>query len=164
MEKQITITLEQAIELYKTNEKLRPTLLNTFSLAELENKEIKCWEDLKEIEGYWISNTSCIVKSNNVATIYMSQNIFANEKQAESSLAKSQLSQLLKEFNGNWKPDWKINSERDLNMFVIIKYINIIQIMESLFFSSFLVFKTKEKAQLFLSTHKELIEQYLGDL
>ena len=164
MEKQVTITLEQAIELYKTNESLRPMLLNSFTLDVLENKEIKCWEDLGEISGYYIDNCSKIdYAEQGLKNEY--KNLFATKSQAESSLAKSQLSQLLKEFNGNWKPDFSINQDKyKIDKCIICKQINTIKIVVHPFINSFLAFETIPKAELFLSRHNELIEQYFGDI
>jgi hypothetical protein len=150
MEKQIKITLEQAIKLYKNNKELRPTLLNSFTLNELE-----------EVNGFFISNDSSIISvllfiNSNV----MNKNIFATKEQAESSLAKAQLSQLLKEFNGNWKADFSSSFSK----YAINKYNNLIAIDVCIRYNTFLIFKTKEKAELFLLNYIELIEQYLGDI
>ena len=61
MEKQIAITLEQAIYLFKTNKELRPMLLNAFTLKELENKDIKFLKEVKSVDMFYIDYDSQIL-------------------------------------------------------------------------------------------------------
>jgi hypothetical protein len=100
--------------------------------------EVKSWEDLEEISGYYINDSSGIndIESSN-KTKLPNKNIWATKEQAEACLAMSQLSQLLKDVNGDWIPDEIYDSG----------------------YPPFLVFKTPRLKYAFLKTHKSLIEQ-----
>ena len=99
--------------------------------------EVKYWEGLKGIEGYYISNHSDIHSAENAETHKANRNIWATKEQAEACLAMSQLSQLLKEVNGDWTPDETYDSGHP----------------------PFLVFKTPRLKYSFMKTHKALIKQ-----
>ena len=99
--------------------------------------EVKYWEGLKGIEGYYISNHSDIHSAENAETHKSNRNIWATKEQAEACLAMSQLSQLLKDVNGDWVPDEIYDSG----------------------YPPFLVFKTPRIKYAFLKVHKELIKQ-----
>lgn len=161
MKRNLEITLEQARSLYKSNPELKEMLLNSFTIEELENKEIKCWEDLNAICGFYINANSQLRGETTSYTSELNKNIFKTEEQALSCLAKAQLSQLLAEYNGDWKPDFTDGRDRK---YIIIKYDNNIGIDWSYKNNDFLIFKTKEKAEKFLELHRELIEQYYGDI
>jgi hypothetical protein len=99
--------------------------------------EVKYWEGLKGIEGYYISNHSDIHSAENAETHKGNRNVWATKEQAEACLAMSQLSQLLKDVNGDWVPDEIYDSG----------------------YPPFLVFKTPRIKYSFMKTHKELIKQ-----
>ena len=100
--------------------------------------EVKSWEDLEEISGYYINDSSGIndIESSN-KTKLPNKNIWATKEQAEACLAMSQLSQLLKDVNGDWTPDEIYDSGHP----------------------PFLVFKTPRLKYSFMKTHKALIKQ-----
>lgn len=60
------------------------------------------WEDLGEIEGWYISSNSLIYHTD-VSRAIVGKDTFATMNQAKSALAMAQLSQLLKRVNGDWK-------------------------------------------------------------
>ena len=99
--------------------------------------EVKSWEELKGIEGYYIANHSDIHSAENAATHKSNRNIWATKEQAEACLAMSQLSQLLKDVNGDWVPYEIYDSGSP----------------------PFLVFKTPRLKYSFMKTHKALIKQ-----
>lgn len=161
MKRNLEITLEQARSLYKSNPELEEMILNSFTIEELESKEIKSWEDLKNISGYCINGHSQILETDKNCASKVNENIFKTEEQALSSLAKAKLSQLLAEYNGDWKPDF---TDRTCKKNVIVKRENEITLEELYITHTFLVFRTKQKAEKFLELHRELIEQYYGDI
>jgi len=99
--------------------------------------EVKSWEELKEISGYYVNGSSDVNDCNNAQTGTAHKNVWATKEQAEACLAMSQLSQLLKEVNGDWTPDETYDSGHP----------------------PFLVFKTPRLKYSFMKTHKELIKQ-----
>ena len=114
----------------------------------------KRWEDLGEIEGYFVhSGSTAIVGTSGTKTVNANRNIFATEEQAQASIALSQLSQLMKVYNNGWVPDWK-DGEYKYNIQCFMDEI-IIETRSS--YSSFLAFKTVELAKLFLENFKDLI-------
>lgn len=119
----------------------------------LEN-EVKCWEDLDNIEGYWMSDTVEVVHSPSIGTLPNNRNIFATREQAEASIVLAQLSQLMKNVNGDWTPDWGNNEE---DKYSITFSNNKINRYFSIFYSKFLSFPTEEIRDKFLENHRELI-------
>ena len=102
-----------------------------------EKKDVTCWEDLKKIKGYYISSGSEIYTVNCTTTLD-NQNVFVTKEQAEASIALAMLSQLIKDVNEDWIPDWK-STDCFYN------------------YSHFLTFPTEEIRDTFLKNHKELI-------
>ena len=154
----LSITIEKAREIYaKGDEVMNSLLLETFTKEELEEKEVKRWEDLKNLEGYCIDTISTILGESQspFTTTHDNRNIWATKEQAEACLAMSQLSQLMKHVNGDWKPDWGnqecpkytlMNNEGKVSREVVST------------FSGFLAFPTVEIRDKFLENHSELIE------
>ena len=71
-------------------------------------KEVKSWEDLKEIKGWEICcDTDDVVSIGYVSTSKYNQMVWATKEQAEASIAMAQLSQLMKYYNGDWVADWE---------------------------------------------------------
>ena len=93
------------------------------------------------------------------------KDVFASEKQAESSLAFAQLSQLHKAMideynrinNCDWKPNW--NNQFGKN-WVVCRLYNDLKIFCKDSDYHHLTFPTEEMAQFSLDYHKELWEQY----
>jgi hypothetical protein len=108
MEKRtLSIDLDTATRWYNSTDKeLKALALETF--PELGKKELpKTWEELDEIEGFYVSVASRIDCSGGGFTSQDNKNIFATKEQAEASLALAQLSQLLKVYRNNWVPNWE---------------------------------------------------------
>ena len=99
--------------------------------------EVKSWEELKEISGYYVNGSSDVNDCNNAQTGTAHKNVWATKEQAEACLAMSQLSQLLKDVNGDWVSDEIYDSGSP----------------------PFLVFKTPRLKYSFMKTHKALIKQ-----
>lgn len=150
----LSLTLEQAKELYKANPDLKDLLLPSF--PELDNKVVDKWEDLEVLNGYYIDDDSKIIPVRSRILIPSNKNIFATEKQAKSSLAAAQLSQLL-ESTGDCNVDWaslgkpKYTIHRDGNRLVGSLHRNTYY---------FLAFNTEAIRDEFLTKHEDLIKQY----
>jgi len=131
-------------------------------LSELEEiKEWpKTWEDLGEMKGYFIYNTSEII-SGNFTGSRTNRNTFATKAQAESALAFAQLSQLHKAIVCDWVPDW---SDTNQSKWAIYRFWmhskNVLIIGEYLRDFYHLAFQTEEQAQFSLTHHRELWEKY----
>lgn len=159
MRKAVLMTAEQAKSLYEQNNSFRETLLSEFTDEELGIKrELKRWSELGDIWGYGVDQRTggvieCIAKSTHYKH---NEFIFKTEKQAESSLAMAQLSQLMADLGDECNVDWNDGNE---------KYTIVAQ-FENLYggfeygFRQFLAFKTESVRDAFLEKHKELIKQY----
>jgi len=65
----------------------------------------KTWEELERVSGYFV-RLDCELCKASLGTYKNNRNIFSNEKEAEASIALSQLSQLRKVYRQGWEPDW----------------------------------------------------------
>lgn len=114
----------------------------------------KTWEELNEIEGYFVnSGSTAIVATRKTEIVLSNRNIFATDEQAQASIALAQLSQLMKVYNDGWVPDWNDDNYKYNIEYYMDK--SIIETRSS--YSSFLTFKTVELAKLFLENFKDLI-------
>lgn len=67
----------------------------------------KRWEDLKIIDGFFVTNLGYIEKvSDNCIVSDHNRNTFPTKEEAEACLALAQLCQLRDRYNDGWKPDW----------------------------------------------------------
>ena len=156
MKKQLEISLNKAREIYtKGDETMNALLLETFSKEELEKKEINSWKDLGRIEGYYVERSSDITSLNDVYTVPQNKNIWATEEQAKASLAMSQLSQLMKHYNGDWTPDW-VKQNKKYSIYIEGEEVRVERSQGN---THFLAFPTEEIIDTFLKKHRDLIEQ-----
>ena len=121
----------------------------------------KSWEDAfvgNTIRGYWVNNFSDISTANRFAC-HADRNVFKTEKQAKSSLAYAQITQLmaLPCYNGDWIPDW---GNGLFDKYSLIRINNAIElILRSDTFSP-ITFKSKDAQESFLKNNKDLLRQY----
>lgn len=89
------------------------------------------------------------------------KSIFKKYKQASSSLAYAQLSQLMAdpEYNGNWEPDWNNNEE---NKYCIERIKDDLVVESFTYTHHFLAFKHIHSRDKFLEEYKDLIKQFFG--
>lgn len=138
--------------------------LTNFNTGKPEKpKEITCWEDLEIILGAYVSDEStvCPVFTNdNYCTEDRNKNIFPTTEMAKASIAMAQLAQLMKheQYNGSNQDEWCDWNDKNNPKFEICYYDNEIGIYPNYGCKRFLAFKTKEKAELFLKNHRDLIE------
>lgn len=158
-EKSITLTLEQAQKMYKKSPEMDELLLANFSKEELEKPELpKSWNDLQSISGYFIAlSDGDVLPCEHLSTHDRNRNVFTTLKQAQSALAMAQLSQLMKEYNDGWDPDW---DDVQQYKFAIKRYRNQIFTESASVSHYFLVFKTKKLRDEFLKNFEPLIKQY----
>jgi len=114
----------------------------------------KRWEDLKIVEGYYISNYAKIYRIS-AELEDVDKNIFATKEQAEASIALAQLSQLREVYRQGWKPDWNDDQKK----YGIEFYSDDILEAESAWTNLFLSFQSPEIRDEFLENFRDLIEK-----
>jgi hypothetical protein len=124
---------------------------------EIKNDLPKSWEDLENLKGFYVGNTSDVVMtSDNVRKGKINRFIFATKEQAEASIALAQLSQLREVYRQGWKPDWTTEDRK----FCIETFgNNELEIDNWHRRNYFLSFQSYEIAQEFLENFRNLIEQ-----
>ena len=159
MKRTITLTVQQAKELYEKDNSFRDTLLSEFTDVELGiEKELRSWDGLHRIGGYYIDDDSDVIELNLFhETAIDNKNIFKTEKQALSSLAMAQLSQLMADLGDECDVDWENPSQLK---HTIVASFNIIERGRTVHLNRFLAFKAEEVRNAFLEKHEELIKQY----
>ena len=103
----------------------------------------------------YITNDSRIEIANSIS-IEDNKNVFATKQQAESMLAYAQLTQLMKQVNGDWEPDWSSNAKK----YVIECYGGKLNVDWYNTTFNFIVFPTKEIRDEFLINHRELLKTF----
>jgi hypothetical protein len=161
MKKTIELSLEQAREWYNDPEGFKKTLIANFSKEELEKKQLpKSWEELQNITGWFVNSYAGIEKSSLFTedTYESDKNIFATQKQAESALAKAQLSQLMKAYSENSiEIDWNNTSQKKYS---IRRHKNELIIDFNYNYYNFLSFPTAELRDEFFKNFQDLIKTY----
>lgn len=136
-------------------EEERQALIKQLEAMKFERVLPKKWNELKVLEGF---------SGNNYGTSYFLENeldcfridIFKTEKQAESSLAKAQLSQLMHIYNDGWIPDWGSEGTK----FCINRFTNDVISDTAVGTYAFLAFKTESLRDEFLKNFEGLIKTY----
>lgn len=117
------------------------------------------WSNLKNIKGYFINNLSCLVYRE-ANTIKPERNIYPCKDTAEASLYLPQLLQLRnwvwENHCGGWKPNWE-NAEFIYYIRMVGKEFHISSVTN---FRNLFCFPTREIAQTFLDTYKDLLIKY----
>ena len=156
--KQVFISLDTAKEFYNSGSKAACKFaLDNFTKEELEAKELpKSWNDLGEINGFYISDKSDVCVTNTIKMGYINRNIFPTKELAEASLALSQLLQLRDVYNGDWKVD--LNNRPNESRYIIRNYCGLIDtlvIKNSI--NSILSFKSEDLRDQFAKNFENLI-------
>ena len=118
-------------------------------------KEVKCWADLEGITGYYLDeeNDPTYTKTNSKCDGM--RDVFATKEQCEASIALAMLSQLMKDANGDWKPDWQSGSAK-----YIVFFENYLPVKRSCYTRQcFIAFETPEIRDRFLELHIDLINK-----
>ena len=119
-------------------------------------KVTKGWEDLNGLEGWWVGEDSVVKDYDGDMVEQYNRNIWATKEQAEACLAMSMLSQLMKNVNGDWTPDW---SDWDEDKHVIELYDEDIDRDSFVHKRHFLAFQRREIRDKFAEDHANLILQ-----
>ena len=116
------------------------------------------WEKEDTVSGYYVDGVSDICVADSHPRDMSNRNIFAKESQTEGMIAMAMLSQQLADVNGGWEPDWG----KDNMKWCIRSEFNGSELVFSvecyLRRRHFLVFRTEEDAEEFLSTNIDVIE------
>ena len=155
MKKTIELTIEQAREMLGKDEAMDALIRANFTEQELKPR-VKGWEDLGQIEGWYVDSLSKLGRSHLIDATFKNKNIFAKKTQAEGVLAMAQLSQLMKDVNGDWSPDWCDGDYKYCIEFLSKE----ISFSACNSFAQFLIFPTEEIRDKFAEDHKELILEY----
>lgn len=148
--------MKNKIETEVTSKKQANELIAKIKAMTFEKELPKSWEELKEIKGVYIDSYCGFTLEDEYLTTDKNKNLFATKKQAESSLAKAQLSQLMKVYNDGWVADWGDDSMK----YCFVRVYN--EIHFEVFCNSyrFLAFKEFKTRDLFYENHIELIKTY----
>ena len=142
---------------------------STFECIKFKPKGIKTWNDLCEaslnsnevmLSGYriWDYDSNIYVTNKLIASDY-SKNVFLTEKEAKSSLAMSQISQLMPYYGGAiTDEEW---NDRGMRKFVIIRHCNRVFFDTTYAFYEYLAFYTKEQRDNFYKNNEQLVKDYL---
>lgn len=151
--KEIKIQVPEGYEIDKEN--------STFERIKLKLiKNVKVWEDLKHIGGYYIDIFSryCCVARESMIDIEGDKNVFLTEKHAKSALAMSQISQLIPYYGGAiTDEEW---NNQDMLKFVLYRKNN--SIKDDVIWTryNFIAFHTKEQRDDFLKYNERLVRDY----
>ena len=160
MQKQITLTIEQAREMLGKDSAMDQLIRANFTEDELtpKPKYPKAWEDLGRIEGYYVSSVAVICSPLNDVVAKANRHVFATEQQAKSfGIIYPQLTQLMKAYRGEWEPDWEDRESAKSTIEFDHTGVNIqIRLVTRMPIS----FPTHEIAEQFLNDHRDLITEF----
>jgi hypothetical protein len=111
------------------------------------------WEDIRNIEGYFI-NGACEMHSYEGLAGKVDKNVWPTKEEAEAALALSQLCQWRDKYNEGWRPDYTKCGLK----WTIQLYENQIKTFATSSYPCILIFKTEEIRDKFLEDFAELIE------
>lgn len=137
---------------------------STFELIKFKKlDEIKTMEDLHDSEirftGYYIDTSALVERGSYINHSIENDNVFLTEKEANSSLAMSKISQLMPYYGGAiTKEEW---NNIDIPKFSIIRDRDGIDFYLNHNFYMFLSFHTSEQRDRFLENNEQLIKDYL---
>ena len=156
----VKVSLETAKRWYVQGGEFKEMALSAFTEAEL-NPIRNEWEDRITAYGTrfvsgWYLGGDCVYKETNAENT--DRSTFKTEKQAKSSLAYAQLTQLmaLPEYNGDWVPDWSDGATK----FVIRRGVNTIDFDNYANTHHFLAFKTEKIRDKFIENNYDLLKEY----
>ena len=146
----IVSSIEEAMEEYAQQFKEEPKQPKQPELP-------KRWEDLKIVEGYYISSDAKTYRSTSAALEDDNKNVFATKEQAEAAVALAQLSQLREVYRQGWEPDW--NAVEQEKFIIIYTHRGIFECSVAVNIPNFLSFQSPEIRDEFLKNFIDLIEK-----
>lgn len=155
--KNIQLTKEQALELYKTNPEYRDTLLSVFTDEELNIKPVlRDWEDLDFNNSFYPDHIGRTFKQNVRLNNAGCLNV-PSEKHAKSMIAFAKLSMLMNDLGNECRVDW--NDQNQIKH-VIERIENDVILSPRKTEWCFLAFKTLRTRDYFVEKHYQLIKEY----
>lgn len=122
-------------------------------------QEVRTWEDIPALSGYYIDDDSTIMKESREADrLYACDaRIALTEKHCKKMLAVAQISQLMPYYGGAiTDAEWQKNCVK----FVIERYIDELSCSERIYNYSFLAFHTRGQRDCFLKYNERLVKDY----
>jgi hypothetical protein len=157
--KHLQLTLEQARALSGQSDDLDNLIRETWTEDELRGKpwRVKRFENIGQIMGCCVGNMANIVPVVKPEPCVSSRATFYTEQQALSfGIIYPMLTQLMARYRQGWVPDW---GDRETKYCITI-YATSLSIDGYQSDIRPLSFQTKERAEAFLSDHRELILEF----
>ena len=95
-------TKEEILERIET---LEAEIIKLKKLSQSESFDVKTWDDLEVIDGYYIKTDSKIVEYSERICYEFDKNVFKTKRHALSALAMAQISQLMPYYGGEITAD-----------------------------------------------------------
>lgn len=150
-QKELKINIPEGFEIDKENSTFEKIIFKK------TKKKLPCsWEELEQIEGYYITSYSCSSIRLKENCNSHNKNVFPTLEESEAVLAMAQLCQLRDAWNEGWKPNW--NDYNEIK-YVIIPRNNVISTATYSNINTWLCFKTPQLRDDFLNTFLSLIKQ-----
>lgn len=146
--KELKIEVPEGYEIDKENSSFEKIVFKE------KKHEVNCWEDLKHVTGWYITDNSCLVPTPVGLVKPHNHNVFLNEEYAKSALALAQISQLLPYYDTN--VDWTASNEK----FCISCLNNKIEVRTWERIYHVLAFNTKSEAIRFLKHNEQLVKDF----
>lgn len=151
MEKIIKITPPEGYEIDKEK-----STFNEIVFKKLEPNLPMSWEELGEVEGYFIYEHSGInVHPVIDKAVAYNRNLFPTKEEAEAMRAMAQLCQLRDRWNNGWEANWGDDTEK----YCIYSYNCKLEKSTFTYTYSPMAFKTIELRNKFMETFKDLLEE-----
>ena len=123
-------------------------------LGLLKDIKPRSWEEYCNIINC-IPNSGYFTYNKKTSVLGTSYDVFKSKEEAKAFYALGKLIQLRDAWVGDWEPDWK----KVYNKYTIINARDRIDLNTAIFDSGALAFPTKEMANDFLNTFRDLIEE-----
>ena len=159
MQKQITLTIEQARAMLGKDIAMDQLIRANFSEDELKPKPVlpKRWEDLETVDGWYVDEVS-EARDFYGTTRDVNKNTYATKQQALSfGIIYPQLTQLMKVYRGGWEPDW--SNRLQMKYGVIMEDVGLtIRLNKRI--PQPITFQAEALAKQFLTDHRDLILEF----
>ena len=148
-EKSVKINIPEGYEIDKKK--------STFENIVFKERKVRKWDDLKELRGYCINDSSDIEKVFTYTVSDSNKNIFLTEKQAKSALALAQITQILPWYGGY--TEYNDNSD---NYFIMydLKDREFLVGIETSYIAQMFYFDSQKGAEHFIENNEELLRQF----
>jgi len=149
--KEMKIQVPEGYEIDREN-----STFENIIFSKAERKLPKKWEDLENVNGYYVDSWGDVRCYYGVNTPdHTNKNIFPTKEEAEACLALAQLCQLRDRYNEGWKPHWEDYNE---TKYCIEFCQGRIETIDRVNCHKILTFKTEDLRDKFLENFKDLIE------